>query len=77
MNYSEAYEKATKYLAEKTGNSRIDTVSENQFKWLFGTGKEMIGNLIISVNKKTGEISVVDFLSDEGFNEISNSTKIE
>ena len=77
MDYSDAYKKVEQYLTEKTGRSSIDTITENDNKWFFGSGKDLIGNIIVSVNKKTGEIALVDFLSDEGYDEISKSKAIK
>ena len=37
----------------------------------------MIGNTIISVSKESGKIEMVDFLSDDGFEMIKNSTEIK
>lgn len=80
MSYIEACRAALEYFGEHLGLTGLTTATEDDQKWFFSAGKDpsnMIGNTIISVSKETGEIEIVDLLSDEGFEMIKNSTTID
>ncbi len=80
MSYIEACRVALAYFREHLGATGLTTATEDEQKWFFSAGKDqfnMIGNTIISVSKKTGEIEMVDLLSDDGFEMIKNSTEIK
>lgn len=80
MSYKEACRVALEYFREYLGAPGLTTATEDERKWFFSAGKDqsnMIGNTIISISKKTGEIEMVDLLSDDGFEMLKNSTEIE
>ena len=80
MSYIEACRTALEYFRENLGATGLTTATEDDRKWFFSAGKDqsnMIGNTIISVSKESGKIEMVDFLSDDGFEMIKNSTEIE
>ncbi len=80
MEYIEACEAAKKYYIENTNMTTLSGASEDDNNWYFNggeKGKIRIGSTIIAVSKKDGAISVVDRLSDEGFDLLLKSKKIE
>lgn len=80
MSYIEACRVALEYFREHLGAIGLTTATEDEQKWFFSAGKDqsnMIGNIVISVSKTSGEIEIVDFLSDDGFEMLKNSTKIK
>lgn len=80
MSYLEACRIALEYFREYFGVTGLTTATEDDRKWFFSAGKDpsnMIGNTIISVSKESGKIEMVDFLSDDGFEMIKNSTQIK
>lgn len=80
MNYREACQKAYDYFKGQLGILGLATVTENDEKWFFSAGKNatnIVGNVIISLSKDTGNLELVDMLSDEGFEALKKSTVLE
>lgn len=79
-DYIAACSKAYEYFHKVLNIEGLSTATENEDSWFFSGGKnshEAIGNIIISVNKKTEMITVVDALSDEGYETIKKSVVID
>lgn len=80
MNYNDACHKAYDYFKDNLGVIGLSTATENDEKWFFSAGKDSdkrIGNVIISLSKETGNIEMVDLLSDEGYETLKVSHKVE
>lgn len=80
IDYIIACSKAHEYFHQKLNIEGLSTATENEDSWFFSGGKnsrEAVGNTIISVNKTTGKISVVDMLSDEGYEALKKSVVVD
>lgn len=80
MNLMEACKIAKKYFATNLGKGSIAKVTMNEEAWFFISGepnRELVGSVVISVDKQNGDIVLIDLLSDEGFELIKATTPIE
>ena len=79
IEYVKACEIAVQYFENNLGISGLATATENDDFWFFSGGDpylNMIGNEVISVSKKDGDVGYVDMLSDTGFETIRNSIAV-
>lgn len=80
MHVKEAFAIAKEYFTSNLGNGSVAKATMSENAWFFISGEinqESIGNVVISVDKQTGEITLVDLLSDDGFALIRATTPIE
>jgi len=80
MSYIEACKAAVEYFDKHLGTKGLTTATEDEQQWFFSSGKDpsnMVGNVVISVSKISGKIEMVDLLSDEGYEMLKKSTKIQ
>ena len=80
MEYRQACNLASEYFSKCLGRKDLAVATENTDKWFFspgGNGATAIGQVIVCVSKVNGSLQLVDMLSDEGFEELQNSTIVE
>lgn len=80
MCYLEACQKAYDYFKGQLGILGLATVTENDEKWFFSAGKDaanLVGSVIVSISKITGNLEFVDVLSDDGFDTLKKSVAVE
>lgn len=71
---------AYEYFKNELQIDGLAAVTEDGAHWFFSggvPGKPMIGNIILSVYKADGSIETVDYLSDDGYELIHNSSIVE
>lgn len=77
ISVKDAYKNAKAYFATNLGKDNIAKATMNESAWFFISGepnKELVGNVVISIDKRNGKIAVIDILSDEGFELIKATT---
>ena len=80
LKFAQACFLAHDFINANMNVQKLLTATEDDNYWYFSGGdpeKTIIGNTIISVDKATGIIDIVDYLSDEGYEAIRKSTPIE
>lgn len=77
MEFLKACETAFNYFKKELGIEGLSAITENDADWFFSCEHDRIGSTIISISKSDGKMGFVDILSDEGYEILKNSVKIE
>lgn len=80
VDYIAACSKAHEYFHKRLNIEGISTATENADSWFFSGGlnsRETIGNTVISVDKASGMLTIVDMLSDEGYEALKKSVVVD
>ena len=77
MNFSKACETAFNYFKKELGIEGLSAITEDDTNWFFSCEHDRIGSTIISVSKAEGKMDFVDILSDEGYEILRKSKKVE
>lgn len=77
MEFLKACETAFYYFKKELGIEGLSTITENDTDWFFSCEHDRIGSTIISISKADGQIAWVDILSDEGYETLKSSKRIE
>ena len=76
IDFAHACEKAIDFFEKNKGLHGLANATESDEEWFFTAGVDpgkAIGNLVVSVNKASGAVAVVDLLSKVGFDRVRNS----
>ena len=77
MDFLSACETAYNFFKKELGIEGLSIITENDTDWFFSCEHDRIGNTIISVSKADGQTGFVDILSDEGYETLKRSRRIE
>lgn len=80
ISKEDAFRLAKDYFDKNLGKDCISKATMNEKAWFFISGepnRDAIGNTVIAIDKQEGKISLIDLLSDEGFELIKATTPID
>lgn len=80
MKFEDACVLALEYFENNVKLYGLAAASEDNNYWYFSGGKDgknLIGNIVISISKNDGKIEIVDILLDEVYERLSKSKVIE
>lgn len=77
MDFSKACETAFNYFKKELGIEGLSAITEDDTSWSFSCEHDRIGSTIISISKAEGKMDYVDILSDEGYEILRKSKKVE